>query len=88
MRNALLISGSATSGVNPTHAYGAKIGVGYTTALAANWIGFKGVPYDACQSIDLQYDDGVYNTGIIRGSGTGNYSSTTASGNFELYFRL
>ncbi len=90
MRNALLIAGSAASAVNPTNAYGSAIGVGYSSApgLTANWIGFKGVPYDACQSIDLQYDDGVYNTGIIRGSGTGNYSSTTASGNFELYFRL
>jgi len=90
MRNALLITGSAASAVNPTNAYGAAIGVGYTTVqtLAANWIGFKNVPYDACQSIDLQYDDGGttgYQTGSIRG--TGNYSIAT-SGNFDLYFRL
>lgn len=90
MRNALLITGSAASAVYPTNAYGSAIGVGYDTGgtltgLAANWIGFVNVPYDACQSIDLQYDDGLYNTGSIRG--TADYGAAT-SGNFDLYFRL
>ncbi|MBI5187632.1 MAG: prepilin-type N-terminal cleavage/methylation domain-containing protein [Nitrospirae bacterium] len=87
LRNANLITGATTSAVNPTHAYGLAIGVGYATVqtLAANWIGFDEVPYDVCQSIDLQYDDGAYNTGSIRGSG--NYDTAT-SGNFDLYFRL
>jgi hypothetical protein len=87
MRNANLITGSAASAVNSTHAYGAAIGIGYAIVqtLLTNWIGFDNVPYDACQSIDLQYDDGAYNTGSIRGSG--NYGTAT-SGIFDLYFRL
>jgi len=89
-RNANLITGSAASAVNPTHAYGAAIGIGYATiqTLLTNWIAFNNIPYDACQSIDLQYDDGGstgYTTGSIRGSG--NYSTAT-SGVFTLYFRL
>lgn len=88
MRNALLISGSALSAVNPTHAYGSAIGVGYIVVqtLTANWIGFKNVSYDACQSIDSQYDDGSALTGSIRG--TSNYYGTAVSGTFDLYFRL
>lgn len=84
MRNANLITGSTASAENPTHAYGGAIGVGYATiqTLAASWIGFSNVPYDVCQVIDQQYDDGAYNTGTIRGSG--NYTS----GVLTLYFRL
>ncbi len=87
MRNALLITGSAASAVNPTNAYGSAIGVGYITVqgLTANWIGFEGVSYDVCQSIDLQYDDESALTGSIRGAT--NYTTAT-SGVFDLYFRL
>lgn len=87
MRNALLITGSTTSAVNPTNAYGAAIGVGYATIqlLEANWIGFEEVPYDVCQSIDLQYDDESALTGSIRGAT--DYDAAT-SDNFDLYFRL
>ncbi len=87
MRNALLIPGATTSAENPTHAYAAAIGAGYTivSGLTVNWIGFRNVPYDVCQSIERQYDDDAYNTGSVRG--TGNYTTAT-SGNFDLYFRL
>ncbi len=87
MRNALLITGSAASAVNPTNAYGSAIGVGYITVqtLTANWIGFEGVSYDVCQSIDLQYDDESALTGSIRGAT--DYDAAT-TGTFDLYFRL
>lgn len=48
-------------------------------------IGFDNVPYDVCQAIDTQYDDGVYNTGSIRGRG--NYNTAT-TGVFDLYFKF
>ncbi len=85
LRLAGIITGS--SYINPANAFGGSIGVGYRTVqgLSANWIGFDNVPYDVCQSIDQQYDDGNYNTGTIRGSGDYN---TATSGIFDLYFKL
>ncbi|RMG69585.1 MAG: prepilin-type N-terminal cleavage/methylation domain-containing protein [Nitrospirae bacterium] len=85
LRLAGIISGSSYN--NPTNAFGGSIRVGYVNVqgLAANWIGFDNIPYDICESIDRQYDDGVYNTGTIRGSG--NYNSAT-SGVYDLYFKL
>ncbi|HHL39100.1 MAG TPA: type II secretion system protein [Deltaproteobacteria bacterium] len=87
MRNANLITGAATSAENPGNPYGGVVGIGYVTVqgVSAHWVGLSDVPYDACQVIDRQYDDGVYNTGAIRGSG--NYDTAT-SGVFTLYFRL
>jgi prepilin-type N-terminal cleavage/methylation domain-containing protein len=83
---------------NPTSAFGYPVAVTYYTdpgwggnALLTHWIVFQSVPYDVCQTLDRQYDDGStagagsWQTGNIRGSG--NYVGATA-GNFNLYFRL
>jgi prepilin-type N-terminal cleavage/methylation domain-containing protein len=85
LRLSEFISGSGFT--NPTNAYGGRIALSYYTvqALLAHWIAFQNVPYDACQSLDLQYDDGVWNTGSIRGSG--NYDTAT-SGVFTIYFKF
>jgi prepilin-type N-terminal cleavage/methylation domain-containing protein len=86
LRLSEFISGSGFS--NPANAYGGRIALSYFTVtggLLAHWIAFQNIPYDACQSLDLQYDDGVYNTGGIRGSG--DYGTAT-SGVFSLYFKF
>lgn len=90
LRLANIISGATTTTDgprNPANIYGGTIGVGYATVqtLATQWIGFDNVPYDTCQAIDLQYDDGAYNTGSIRGRG--NYNTAT-SGVYDLYFKF
>ncbi len=90
MRSANIISGPTTAvdgPRNPANIYGGNIGIGYNTVqgLAAMYIGFDNVPYDVCQAIDTQYDDGVYNTGSIRGSG--DYTTAT-TGVYDLYFKL
>lgn len=87
MRSANLLTGSATSAINPNHPYGGTVGLGTATVqgLTTQWIAFQNVPYDVCQLLDLSFDDGVYNTGTIRGSG--NYNTAT-SGTFTIYFRL
>jgi len=85
LRLSEFIAGSGYT--NPSNAFGGRIAVSYFTVqgLLAHWIAFQNIPYDACQSIDLQYDDGIYNTGGIRGSG--NYNTAT-SGVFNLYFKF
>ena len=71
----------------PKNPYGGSVGVGYTTVqtLTTNWIGFNNIPGDVCVSIDQQYDDGVFNTGSIRGSGD---YVTNPNANYYLYIRL
>lgn len=85
LRLAELIAGSGFA--NPANAFGGRIAVTYFNAqgMLAHWIAFQNIPYDACQSLDVQYDDGVYNTGTIRGSG--NYGTAT-TGVFDLYFKF
>ncbi len=85
LRLANILTGNGT--IAPRNPYGGGVGIGYTTvqALATHWVGFNNVPGDVCQSIDQQYDDGIYNTGSIRGNE--NYG-TTPSGVYELYIRL
>ena len=87
MRNANLITGALTSAQNINNAYGGTIGIGYVAVqgLTTQWIGMNNMPFDACQILDQQFDDGVYNTGTIRGSG--NYNTAT-SGTYDLYFKL
>ncbi|HCF05753.1 MAG TPA: prepilin-type cleavage/methylation domain-containing protein [Desulfomicrobiaceae bacterium] len=86
MRLANIISGPTTADGtrNPANIYGGNIGIGYTTVhnLTAMYIGFDNVPYDVCQAIDTQYDDGVYNTGSIRGR------APYTNGVSDLYFKL
>ena len=85
MRFANILTGTNTQA--PSNPYGGSVGIGYATVqgLTTMWIGFDNVPGDVCASLDTQYDDGVYNTGSIRGSG--NYN-TTPSGVYDIYFRL
>lgn len=90
LRRANIITGATddTNGtVAPANSYGGKIGIGYATfqGLTTMWIGFDNVPGDVCASLDQQYDDGVYNTGSIRGSGDYNTNPNTI---YDLYFRL
>ena len=85
---------------NPTHPYGGGIAVSYFTVPAvgagsiaqlAHWIHFQNVPYDVCQLIDQQFDDGNLGTGGGAGTGsirgTANYMTAT-SGVFQLEFKL
>lgn len=85
MRLANILTGSGAQA--PSNAYGGSIGIGYATVqgLTTMWIGFDNVPGDVCASLDQQYDDGVYNTGSIRGSG--DYVSNP-NVIYDLYFRL
>lgn len=85
LRLANILTGSGVT--NPSNPYGGNVGVGYATeaGLATNWIAIQNVPYDVCQMLDQNYDDGAYNTGSIVGSG--NYNTAT-SGVFTIYFRL
>lgn len=83
LRAANIITGSGPG--NPANSYGGAIGVGYVTVqgLSVNWIGLSNIPPDVAQMLDTQYDDGIYNTGSIRGSAP--YTGTTP---ISLYFRL
>lgn len=91
MRLAGLLSGDTTSAVNPNNPYGGVAGIGTTAVqgLTDQWIGLTNIPYDVCETLDMQYDDGTatagYSTGSIRGSGDYN---TATSGTFTLYFKL
>ena len=90
LRFANIIAGATDDSqgtVAPANIYGGKIGVGYETVqgLTTHWIGFDNVPGDVCQSLDQQYDDGVYNTGSIRGGGDYNTNPNTI---YDLYFKL
>ena len=86
LKLANIITGSLDNRA-PRNPYGGSVGVGYTTvqALTTHWIGFDNVPGDVCLSIDQQYDDGVYNTGSIRGSGDYGTNPNTI---YDLYIRL
>jgi len=91
LRNANIIAGSTTAGAaetfrNPTHSYGGSIAVSYYTqqGLTVNWIHFQNIPAETAQILDTQYDDGVYNTGSIRASGTYTAGTTIATLSFRL----
>lgn len=68
LRLAGIIVGSGRT--NPQNAYGGAISVAYGTVntIAANWIAFQNIPKDVAYIMDLQYDDGIWNTGTIQGS--------------------
>ena len=91
LRLSNLLSGDATSAINPNNPYSGIAAIGYATiqGLANNWIGFTNVPYDMCELLDQQYDDGTpaagYNSGDVRGSGDYN---TATSGTYTIYFRF
>ncbi len=90
MRLANMLTGAttATDGTRaPSNPYGGSIGIGYgpVQGLTTQWIGMDNLPGDVCQMIDQQYDDGVFNSGAIRGSGDYNTNPNVV---YDLYFRL
>jgi hypothetical protein len=94
LRQSGILTGSGFT--NPTHPYGGAIAVSYFTAplapvLLAHWIHFQNVPYDVCQLIDQQFDDG--NLATLGGAATGTIRGTTnymaaTTGVFQLEFKL
>lgn len=86
LRNASIIPGERTSAANPINSYGGAIAVGNTTVngLGSNWIVMTNIPSEICQVLDREYDDGVYNTGDIRG--TVDYFTTSTLQ--AIYFRF
>ncbi len=91
LRLSNLVSGDSTSAVNPNNPYKGSVAIGNVAVqgLTTQWIGMTNVPYDVCEILDQQYDDGSpttgYNTGDIRGSGDYN---TATTGTYTLYFRF
>ena len=71
---------------NPTNTFGGPIAVGYVLfqGVQLHWIAFKGVPNDIAWSIDLKYDDGLYNSGVIRAEN----DYTSFAGENTLYFKF
>ncbi|RJQ50953.1 MAG: prepilin-type N-terminal cleavage/methylation domain-containing protein [Nitrospiraceae bacterium] len=83
LRYAGLLSGDpATSGAaaQPRHPFGGTYGFG-SAAFGAlgtrNYITMVTVPGSVAESIDIKYDDGIYNTGTVRGSAA--YTTATVT---------
>jgi len=77
LRLAGIITGSGR--LNPPHPYGGSISVAYGTVngISVNWIAFNNVPREVARTIDMQNDDGTYNTGTIQADG--DYNNTLIS---------
>lgn len=100
LRQAGILTGSGFT--NPTHPYGGAISVTYysmptiggSNAELAHWIQLQNMPYDVCQLLDEQYDDGKPGTaGAATGAGTGSVRGTTdymnaTTGSFLIGFKL
>jgi prepilin-type N-terminal cleavage/methylation domain-containing protein len=76
-----------SSFTNPSHPFNGGVAVtyhtiGWATPFLTHWIVFQNVPYEIAQALDIQYDDGNWQTGNIRGG------TTYTAGNLNLYFRL
>ena len=86
LRRSNIITGPL-DGTNPRNPYGGAVGVAYVAiqGLTTNWVGISGVPNDAAQQLDTQYDDGVYNTGSVRASAAYAAGSGTT---LNLFFRF
>lgn len=69
LRLAGIITGSGRT--NPAHPYGGSVSVAYGTVngISTNWIAFNNIPRDVARTIDIQNDDGIYNTGTIQADG-------------------
>lgn len=97
LRQSGILTGSGFT--NSTHPYGGAIAVSYFNMPAVggglaqlnHWVHFQNVPYDVCQLIDQQYDDGNLATGAGAGTGTirgtANYMTAT-TGVFQIEFKL
>ncbi len=88
LRQAGFLTGSGFA--NPRHPYDNAISVtfyndpswGAANALITHWIIFMSVPGSTAQAFDIQYDDGNWQTGTIRGSAA--YTTNL----LNLYFQL
>ncbi len=90
LRVSNIINGDPNDRTNPSHAFGDNICVGWVTVygITDHWVAFDVVPEEVALSIDSKYDDGVYNTGSIRASGSTNYNLSDTNDEFRtLYFR-
>ena len=89
LRMANIISGTTTSGVNPTNAYGGAISAANATiglagsTVSGTWVAFQNIPNDVARDLDAAYDDGVYNTGSIQASAV--YTTTAL---ISLYIKM
>jgi prepilin-type N-terminal cleavage/methylation domain-containing protein len=67
-----LISGTYNGTTDrPKHAFGGNMDLTWVTPAggpAAHYLRFYNLPAEVCHEIDLKHDDGVFNTGSIRGS--------------------
>jgi prepilin-type N-terminal cleavage/methylation domain-containing protein len=82
-----LLSGSGTT--LPTHSFGGTLSLQYANIGGGaggniNVIVATNIPAEVCQEIDTKYDDGVNNTGDIRGSAA--YTAGTTIANFAWKF--
>ncbi len=73
LRRANIITGASGDSTNPANSYGGRIGVAYfalgtAAPTTVNWIGLSSMPSDVAQILDLQNDDGNYQTGSVRAS--------------------
>ena len=91
LRQAGLYSGNGFAA--PRHIFGGSIAVTYynvsgwtTNPLLTHWIAFRQVPTEVAQSLDIQYDDGNWQTGNIRAGEA--YSTTSGAITSWLYFKL
>lgn len=81
LRLAELLPGTGIS--RPTHQFGGTLGLDYINIGGSgnrNQIVATNLPAEVCQEIDSKYDDGVDNTGDIRGSAA--YTAGTTIANF------
>ncbi len=86
-----LISGTYNGTTDrPNHPFGDEVTLVWVgnppgaTAPPMHYLEFFNLPADVCIEIDTKYDDGVWNTGTILGSGT--YSMGTNVGTFYMQF--
>ena len=89
LRLSNILSGSGVD--NPRNPYGGAAAVGYASIhnKYANWIGFDNLPEEVAMSIDEKYDDGKYDTGSIRASGSTGYDTTDDKDRIrDLYFEF
>ena len=69
MRFAGILSGTGI--VLPSHTFGGTIRVDYNAVGCwGKRVVCMNVPAEVCQQLDTKYDDGVWNTGDIRGNQT------------------
>ena len=81
-----LITGSYTGSNTIVHRYGGSVYIYYQNIGgygAGNLIRFDNLPGDAAEALDAALDDGIYNTGSVRGNAA--YTSATV-GQTAYYF--